>query len=127
MLPKLRSSQVSRQGGYLRPKGHDIENASTFPVFVSTFSSMLLTHVVHFGLLGLANHGLCHTGEPAKEPLCKAVEGLVGRYPLDLASHHAGLEPEEVFHSGQIRRLDSFAQAVFPLLSFRRERLRLSV
>ena len=74
---------------------------------------MLLTHVIHFAPLGLANYGLCHTGEPGKEPLCKAVEGLVGRHLLDLASHHAGLEPEEIFQSGQIRYLDSFAKAVF--------------
>jgi hypothetical protein len=45
-------------------------------------------------------------------------ERLVGRYLLDLASHHAGLEPEKVFHNGQIRRLDSFAQVVFSCYPF---------
>lgn len=29
----------------------------------------LLTHVLHFAPLGLANHGLCYMGEPGKEPL----------------------------------------------------------
>ena len=55
---------------------------------------------------------------PGKEPLYNAVEGLVGRYLLDLASYHASQEPEEVFHKGQIRRLDSFAQVVFPYCPF---------
>jgi hypothetical protein len=82
--------------------------------FGCLLKNLLLTHVIHSAPLGLANHGLCYTGEPGKEPLCKAVEGLIGRYLLDLVSHHAGLEPEEIFQSGQIRHLDSFAQAVFP-------------
>ena len=44
--------------------------------------------------LSLTNHGPCHTGKPGKELLCKGVEGLVGRYLLDLASHHASLESD---------------------------------
>ena len=51
--------------------------------------------------------------EPAKESLCKADEGLVGRFRLDLAPHRAGLEPEEIFQDGHVRHLHSSAQATF--------------
>jgi hypothetical protein len=56
--------------------------------------------VIYFASLGLANHGLCHTDKPGNEPLCKAIEGLIGRSLLDLTSHHADLELEEIFQNG---------------------------
>jgi hypothetical protein len=52
--------------------------------------------------------------------LTKAVKGLISRSLLNLASHRRGLEPEEIFQSGQIRHLSSSTQTAFPGRPFTR-------
>jgi hypothetical protein len=74
----------------------------------------LLTHAVHFPPLSIINHSPCRTGEPGKEPLCKAVKGLISRSPPNLASHRRGLELEEIFPNGQTRHLNSSTRTAFP-------------
>jgi len=71
----------------------------------------LLTHVVYFAPLALVCRSSCDTAEAGKEPLH---EGVGGRFLNYLAAACGGAESEVVFHSGQIRSVDSFPQEVFP-------------
>jgi hypothetical protein len=59
--------------------------------------NLSLTYIIYFAPLGLANYGLSDPGKPAKEPLYKAIKGLISRLLLDLTAYRVGLEPEEIF------------------------------